>query len=45
MTTEEKILREELILFAEWLSKQAELDVMVVDEAVDMYLEHKAKQP
>lgn len=30
--------RESLIDFAKWLSNQAEIDVMVVDEAVDMYL-------
>lgn len=30
--------REILIDFAQWLSEQTSIDVMVVDEAVDQYL-------
>lgn len=39
------LLREHLIDFGEWLSAQAETDVMTVDEAVDSYLEREAAHP
>jgi hypothetical protein len=42
--TEKLLLREHLIDFADWLSNQAEIDVMVVDEAVDQYLAEQERQ-
>lgn len=43
--TVERLIREELIDFAQWLSDQPEMDVATPDEAVDAYLSTRVTWP